>query len=515
MLAAAARQRVSRRSPAVRSLTNLAFPRNARFLYLPEQYGSSAFWSTLVKALYASKGSYARALAALQQRGGIMPVDHFSIAAGAPLEQTRQLAADTIRARLVEAKLLEELDVPGVGTCVAFARGAEYLEQPAARMKARLITEAILLSALKSWARELGLGSYEKFEVRDEGTRQPRVSTFEWDITAPSYLGGLANWAADAKPKPGFVVFDVFLGGVLTEAGLEPFIHKCLTLRSLKKVGRCIQFFVAERYTPEALRLARKHGVVPATPASLFGDELAAALTELIATMTNAAQATIDPEKFTTFFTKLGKIEGAVSRLRGALFEFVVADIVRKKFHARVKLNDIYRQNGKDVAEIDVRGVVDEQCVYFIECKGYMPGRLVDDDEIEKWLTKRIPLVRQRALEHPEWRNLKLRFELWTTGELSESAKARIAEAQRSIRATAYVVEVRQAKQIEQLARETNDVSLIGVLQQHFLKSPLADVDKKSGGVDTNPMTHALPFDANSIALTTHTVPFLLGSSAG
>ena len=114
--------------------------------------------------------------------------------------------------RSLEARLLEELDVPGVGPCIAFAKDAQYQVRPAEEMKARLITETILMSAIKTWARNLGFGSFDKFELRTNADRQPRVGTFQWDMAAPSYIGGLATWAPGTTPKPGFVVFDVLLG---------------------------------------------------------------------------------------------------------------------------------------------------------------------------------------------------------------------------------------------------------------------------------------------------------------
>ncbi len=404
---------------------------------------------------------------------------HFGIAMGAPAHTTKNLTADTIRERLVTIQLLEELDIPGIGMCLAFAKGSPYLEEPAARMKARLITEGILLSALKTWGRNLGLGSYDKFEIRDQESRQPRVGTFEWDMAAPSYLGGLARWSADTKPKPGFVVFDVLLDRVIQVSDIRPFIHKCVSLRSLKNVAGAIQFFVADKYSPDALSLAKRFGVAPATPTSLFGEEVAAALIALSATLTSAAKTAIDPEKFAELFSKLGKIEGAVNTLRGAFFEFIVADLVRKSLHATVKMNVICRYEEK-AAEVDVRGIIEDQAVYFIECKGNLPGSFVADEEIEKWLTRRIPIVRKHALEQSDFRNLALHFELWTTGELTAMSRSRIESFTRQLRPNTFTVRIRLAPEIEQIAKATKDQALAKVLRQHFLAHPLANTDRSN-----------------------------------
>lgn len=209
MTPAAARQRVRRRPDTIRSLAYLKFPHNARFLYLREEYGAPRFWGKLIAALNEASPAYARALASLWERNKVMPKRHFIIACGAPLAQKRQMSSTAILDRLVQAKLLEELDVPGIGLCVAVAKGAAHLEEPIVAMEARLITEDIVLKAVKTWARNLGLGSYGLFALRD-GADMPKVGTFAWDLTAPSYLGPLVDWVG-GKPKQGFIVCDILL----------------------------------------------------------------------------------------------------------------------------------------------------------------------------------------------------------------------------------------------------------------------------------------------------------------
>jgi hypothetical protein len=227
--------------------------------------------------------------------------------------------------------------------------------------------------------------------------------------------------------------------------------------------------------------------------------------------LTDAAVAAVDPAKFMLLFNKLGKVEGAASTLRGALFEFIVADLVRKSYNARTVLNKVFRENGKDAVEVDVLAVVENKCVYFIECKGNLPGRYVSDDDVEKWLHKRIPFLHQFARDrHPEWRHLELRFELWTTGELTPEAMAKIVTTQASVRPQLYTIGVRNAEDIRRLALETRDPALREVLDQHFLKHPLADADGDLWG--TTPVATKLPATATaaqSVPATSTTSPML------
>jgi hypothetical protein len=468
----AARQRVSRALPHLKNIRGLAFARNARFVYLAKQYGSPGFWKALIAALNQSGGGYSRALQAIEQRGGLMPIAHFAIASGSAGARSKQLSAEEIRRRLVDAGLLEELTIPDVGPCVGFARNSSYLDELVPAMRARLIAEDVLLQAIRNWARNLNLGSYRLFSLRSSNvTGQPQVGGLEWDGTAPSDLAPFLS-TEHRKVKQGFFVFDVLLDNhAMTPEGVAPFIYKCSTLRVMRNLGPCIPMLVTDGYSRETFKLVRGHGIMPATPASLFGEDIAEALRELTRTLTGAAKAAVDTKKFTALFDRLNKIEGAAGTLRGSLFEFIAADLANKCLHARVTMNEIYRENGKDVAEVDVLAEIPHQKTYFIECKGYAPGNLVSDDEVKKWLTVRIPIVRKKALENAKWRNLPLHFELWTTGQLSEDAKAIIGRTKEAT--SKYFIDVRQADAVHALAKQTKDPTLIKALEQHFLRHPL------------------------------------------
>lgn len=475
--AAAARKRVERRAQPVRAV-DLVLPRGAQFLYLESQYGSPKFWDRLADALMEGNGAYARAIRALTARGGIVPVGHFSAAAGTSGGQ-RQISGTEVVKRLVDAELLQLVEMPGLGQCVAFARGEHYLDERFPAVRARLITEKVLLQSVQEWAAKLGFGSFHSFKMRTpEAGNEPIVGTFSWDLTAPSFLGPIANWADPKKPKPGFLVVDVLLTEVVGVDDVSPFLYKCATLRQFRGMGRCIQFFVANRYSPEALNLIRRAGIVPATPESLFGTDVAMALLELLHTLSQAAEKAVDPTRFSELFERLGKAEGAVGTLRGALFEYVVADIVRAlEPLADITLNKIYREGGKDVAEVDVRVIVKNRYIRFIECKGLVPGNLLSEEEVEKWLNKRIPAVLSQTRKSNDLSKLELRFELWVTGELTAESKAMIAAAKERAALRSYSIEVFYAADVDRVVGTVNDPSLRKVVDKHFLHAPMAFPD--------------------------------------
>lgn len=476
----AARKRISRQQAPVKRLAYLPFPRNARFMYLEEQYGSPRFWEALVAALLETSPAYGGAIAAVRQRDGLLPKDHFLISCGSPLKQKRHLSPQVVLDRLKKANLLEEIDVPGIGVCVARTQEPGFLEDAIPNMQARLVCEDILLKAVRGWARSLGLVSYEKAKVRSDGAGLPQVGTFVWDLSAPSYLGGLVERTAEGRPKPGFVVCDIVLDHEISAQGLAPFLHKCRTLRSLKRVGRCIQIFVAEKYDEDAFRAAKAEGVVPATAETLFGRDVADALRKLSGVLTQAAAVALDPQVFDELFNALGRIEGAATNLRGALFEFWAAELLRQTHaDAHIWMNRVFSDGSGKKAEVDVQATTAGNRVLFCECKGYQPGGLLPDEEVDRWLDFKIPLIYGQAKANSEWKSRTFHFEFWTTGRLSDVAIRRITTAMNTIRPGRYTLAYCDAEKLTTMAKDTGNKALLGSLRQHFLDHPMAKIERK------------------------------------
>lgn len=472
---AAARQRVSR-STAIRKLAHLTFPRGARFLYFPSDYASPRFWQSLVQALLEHTTSCGGGLAALMARGGVMPVAHFSIACGAPVAQKGHVSASAAFNRLKDANLLRSFDVPGIGECVELVQKSLAQSSEVAAMRARLHTEELLLCAVKDWARDLGLVSYNTVSLRNLSGKQPKVGTFNWDLAAPSYLGPLMQWDK-GKPKPGFLVCDALLGVNVSAKELRPFINKCKTLRSMPNIGRCLQIFVADGYEPEAFSLAKDAGAVPATTSTLFGVDVANALRQLTDVLKEAYPREGTLEKVDEVFTRLSHIEGAANNLRGALFEFMVAEIARLNSpHTSIQLNEILRDEQGKSAEVDVLVYQHNQSVRFIECKGYKPGGTIPDDMVKRWLEDRIPIIRRVAEQDRAWHGCKLEFEFWTSGQLSVEAKAMFLAQTKKVRK--FNLKVVDGLDLAILVRSTNTTALNKTYRDHFLDHPLEKAER-------------------------------------
>ncbi|MGL5336478.1 MAG: hypothetical protein ACRC9R_10115 [Enterovibrio sp.] len=420
---AAARQRVSRAGGIVCCVSTIRFARNARFIYHKDDFQSPRYKKALLEAFSRKNSAYGFAVDSLMQRNGIVPYDHFLICCGAPLKQKKHLSAEKLLLELERAGLVQKLQVDGVGECVivTFENSGDVT-----KLQARLFTEKLLINSISNWAKNLGLVSYQKIVQRGRGDGLPQIGTTVWDIAGPSYISALTD-ISTTPIKPGFFACDVFFdGGEVTLDGIKPFIKKCETLRRLNNIGRTMFFFVAKKFSPDAFEAAKKAGIIPATVRNLFGSGVEEGLGLLIKNVINASTvSTLPPEKLIQLIDSLGKIEGAAGNLRGTLFEWLVSALINKiEKPVTVRVNKECKCNieGKEyLAEADVISEGDSE-IYFIECKAHAIGKFVDHDEVKRWVQKRIPALRKFASTHPDWKNKKLRFELWTTGKYKEES---------------------------------------------------------------------------------------------
>lgn len=469
MKADAARKRVSRASGEIRRLAGLTFPHKARFLYLQQQFGSPLYWSKLSHALVTTRSAYGYAIGALHQRDGIVPERHFPIVCGAPVRQQKHLSPETIVSRLQQAGLVTRISVSGVGDCIALVQSEGHYETRAESIRARVLTEDMLLLAVKDWLKNLGVASYGKVATRGDEVI-PKVGTFVWDLSGPSYLGALVRPKPDGGVRNGFVVCDAYLGAPMTLTGVAPFIRKCVTLRGLRNVGPTLQILVADRFERPAFQLLKHHGIIPATPSNLFGEEVASALRQLTSVLENAAHSIINAERFDELFRKLGQIEGASIQLRGTLFEYLAADLARKALTPDVKMNWRFKASGKGEAEADIVAVENYRSITVVECKGYSPRATIPDGLFKRWLEHSVPVTFAAIREHPDWRNLDPTFEFWTTAPLSTESMALFEKANASIRPSRYKINLKGPDDLHQMCLATRDANLISAFEKHFMK---------------------------------------------
>lgn len=485
-----ARQRISRAGPHVRRLKGLVFPRNARFLYHVKHEGTERYWTALARDIREASPAYGPALAALQARDGVVPLEQFAIISGSPIRQQGHVSSETVLQRLEAVHLVERGELQGVGPVVALRADGHLGSPNFRRLRARLVVEKILLLALRDWARRLGVASYDKIEIRGETDRLPTFGTFNWDLCGPSYLVPIVRRQKDGRPKPGFLVGDVIAGAAVDEHAVAAFIRKFSLSSYLKNLPPFMPVLVADGYTQAAFNLGRTHGIMLATPKNLFGRDLAIGLATLLETLSKAAAVAVaKPEVIGELFDKLSSIEGADRNLRGSLFELVVGHVVQARFGGSIDINHLLRYDTFK-AEIDVRRVVAGE-VWLYECKGYQPDHLIDAPEVEAWLTEKVPGIYRATKAEDRFNNSTVHFEFWTSGGFTDAAIAAL-EAARD-RTKRYVIGWKDGREVRNELAKLSSFGMTAMFDQHFLKHPIAVFDRRHDGAGALADLHINP----------------------
>ncbi|GEP60425.1 hypothetical protein RSO01_75910 [Reyranella soli] len=452
-------------------LKGLPFPKRARFIFLEGQFGTEVFWTRLVEAVGSASPAYAAALAGVRARGGIVTRKQFDIACGSPVRQDGQLSAETVLERLRSVRLLHSEEIEGYGECIALdgARGDLVAR---ASLKARQITEDLLIEATRGWLGRMNWASPKATSIRNDAT--PQFATFRFDICGPCYLRPLTRHQNN-KINPGFLVADIVLGARLDEQEVAPFIRKCEMLSYLKGIRPFMPMLIAEGFSPEALRACRSEGIVATTPESLFGRDVARGLKDLLETLSRAgAVAATNPKKIEHLFTSLSSIEGAATNLRGALFELIVGHMVRSIEGGSIDIGDIARDlKTGEQREIDVR-LVKERNVTIIECKGYQPTTTVTADEIDSWLKKKVPVIDRAHRQQPRFDGMPLTFEFWTCGTFDDDALQLLKET--SERVQKYNLAWRDGTAVREYAKELKAAGIRKILDEHYFNHVLAQL---------------------------------------
>nr|WP_139134691.1 MULTISPECIES: hypothetical protein [Pseudomonas] len=115
--------------------------------------------------------------------------------------------------------------------------------------------------------------------------------------------------------------------------------------------------------------------------------------------------------------------------------------------------------------------------IVFIECKEHLPTGHVDHAEVEKWLKKRLPVLRDFAKHEDDFGKVKHTFELWTNAALSPASKVLIEEE--NSKTTRYAIAYREGPELLNMINESGNKSLLKTYKQHFSNHPMEIADRQ------------------------------------
>jgi hypothetical protein len=292
------------------------------------------------------------------------------------------------------------------------------------RRRAAIIVEDAILNAFKVWLAKINWTSPQAVKTRT-GRSTPQFGQFRFDLVGPSYLNSIIHFKRERKIN-GFIIGDILLDKDISVEELEPFLSKWAVLTQQRRATRFQPIFIADSFSPEALRALRSRGAIVARPETIFGFEAAKELRELVGTIENAAAAlTNHPTAVFELLRKISKIEGTASHLRGVVVELIVAHLFQLRGYKIDIRQQIQAMDG-ELAEIDVKAV-NRQEVVCVECKGKSPGNLVGKPEIDTWLTTSLPRIKSWFGRQPNLPEQK-RFEFYSATDYTPEANSFIAE---------------------------------------------------------------------------------------
>jgi hypothetical protein len=271
--------------------------------------------------------------------------------------------------------------------------------------------------------------------------------------------------------QQGFLVADAFAGTAIDHHQLRYFVRKAQSLRATTKVGSILPMIVAQGFTPEALTLGHKAGLILATPATLFGSRAARAFDNLVDTMRNAAAIVAkNPDRLIDLLGSLQDIEGRAGNLRGVLFELFCAYLVRNDGTSIDMGRRAFDPASGKFADIDVMCVRGHsECVLY-ECKGKVPGGTVSKEEVDDWL-RRLPIFKSHVRANESLREADIRFELWTSGDFEPDALATLGQEKQH--RTNTLIDWKDGRQVRHLSIKGKEKAITSAFDEHFFKNPL------------------------------------------
>ena len=459
----AARKRISRSTLAKKFPIPL-LPNRENFVYLKDQYRSENFLLKFHTALRETNSVYGMAIDGLTNRGGVVKVSEFSVISGAPIALKKQVTTDIVAKNLNKAGIINTVIENGIKY---YCLKKPFESEGISKYQSLLLVERILLNGIKEWARNLGLASYHKVQIRGD-KKARKVGQFNWDLTGPSYLLPLK---VPLSQNPGFLVVDVFARGILSKNSIKYFVRKVQLLQASIKNIKFLPILVGDGFDSSALDYGKRVGVIIASTRNLFGSQVAKGISMLVETLNNTAATAIgNPQKLISILNSLSQMEGAIGNLRGTFFELIsicLAKVGAESVDHSVKITD---PETSRQAEIDVFRVIHKSEIMCIECKGKGPGGIVAIEEVDNWL-KRLPMFRNYINAQDRFTGAKVSFELWSTGTFSdESIKKLKREKKKRIK---NPIDWKDGNAILALAKNMREQGIVQALNNHFIKHPL------------------------------------------
>lgn len=445
----AARKRLSRLNDPINKIKGL-FSDNQIFFYHKKIYKKPEFYDALIESLELSGKKYFAIINSIQYHYGYINKDRLAAFSFSPVKNLKgHRRFDSVIGKLIELGLVyEEKSNYKLNSSICVTENYQH-------SKSLEVVENFLLDQFNDWSRSIGLTSY------DSARNYSEFAKFLWAYVSPSYITSIVRYN-EKKIIPGFVVADVLIGNRNNDETIIFFLKKIEVLKNLNNISSFLPFLITDYLDHSTFKILKENGVIIGLVDKMFGDGYKELINSLINSITNAgAILKNNPNEYLKLIDSINKlVTGKTNNLKGDLFELAVGYYHGQKCKVLDIGKIIYLKDKQ--REIDVLAVYDDKII-IAECKGYK--NKVDKDEIEKWVSEKVSVIRQWILSIECYAHKKIVFEHWSTGGYTDEALNYI----NSLNVKKYEIEFIDFKRMSEKSKGIESKKFKQILKEYYM----------------------------------------------
>lgn len=446
---ATARQRLKRMKAPIKKIKGL-FSDNQSLFYSEKIYKKPEFYDALIEAFKLSGKKYFAIINSIIYHYGFLSKDRLAAFSFNPINSLKgHKRIDT---------MIKEL----INLGVIYEEGSYYklnssivLKENFSHFKSLEVVENFIAEQFNDWSRGIGLTSYDSAKYYSE------FGKFLWAYVSPSYVSTLVKYNKE-KMVPGFVVADILIGNKNNMEAIVFFLNKIEVLKSIKTMPTFLPFLITDVLEQDIFKMLKEKGIIIGFVDKMFGVGYIELIKSLINSITNAgAILKKNSNAYLELIDSINKlVVGKTNNLKGDLFELAVGYYHSQKCKV-LDIGKIINFQGKQ-REIDVLAVYDNK-VIIAECKGYKSA--IDKNEIEKWVSEKVYLIRQWLLSSDFYAHKEIVFEHWSTGGYKNEAVKYINEMQ----VKKYKLEFIDLKKMVEKSKEIQSNKFKKILREYYM----------------------------------------------
>ncbi|MED1795413.1 hypothetical protein P4V54_22380 [Brevibacillus nitrificans] len=241
---------------------------------------------------------------------------------------------------------------------------------------------------LLHWIERMNIAGWDTTHIADDDERKG-LNGFYWDAYGFSYIWGLYNsekenpFNPSEEKKGSLIVVESVIHREMRMYDVTGFIARVSVLYGklrAKDNFRIIPICFVRSIEEDALKLARKRGLMVISISEVFGTRIA----EALKTVRNLDPRKIDAEALADILSAADESghDGKFGSLKGYVFNFLIASIFSNLGYNSLKIGVKYGRNGNK-CECDIVIPVDDHLIV-CETKGYNEGITVELGKTEK-----------------------------------------------------------------------------------------------------------------------------------